>query len=166
MSLDRFSSDLAPEPAAEQQRQIRAMFRWADSPGCRHARLIAHFGERMGPCGASCDLCGGWDLLALAPKTLRIPKSKAPRPAAIELEDAPEPTVGEALFVALKALRKRLADEKGVPAYVIFGDTALKQMAAFQPRTEAELLAISGVGPKKLAQYGKEFLDLIRRMGD
>ncbi len=166
MSLDRFSSDLAPEPAAEQQRQIRAMFRWADSPGCRHARLIAHFGERMGACGASCDLCGGWDLLALAPKPLRIPKSKAPRPASIDLDERPEPTGGEALFIALRTLRKRLADEKGVPAYVIFGDTALKQMAAFQPRTEAELLAISGVGPKKLAQYGDEFLALIRRIGD
>ena len=166
MSLDRFSSDLAPEPTAEQQRQIRAMFRWADSPGCRHARLIAHFGERMGACGASCDLCGGWDLLALAPKPLRIPKSKAPRPASIDLDERPEPTRGEALFIALRTLRKRLADEKGVPAYVIFGDTALKQMAAFQPRTEAELLAISGVGPKKLAQYGDEFLALIRRIGD
>ncbi|MBK8727350.1 MAG: ATP-dependent DNA helicase RecQ [Holophagaceae bacterium] len=166
MSLDRFSSDLAPEPAAEQQRQIRSMFRWADNPGCRHQRLIAHFGERMAACGASCDLCGGWDLLALAPKALRIPKSKAPRPTSIELDDAPELTGGEALFRELKALRKRLADEKGVPAYVIFGDTALKQMAAFQPRTEAELLAISGVGPKKLAQYGDDFLTLIRQMAD
>ncbi len=166
LSLDRFSSDLAPEPAAEQQRQIRTMFRWAYNPGCRHQRLIAHFGERMAACGASCDLCGGWDLLAQAPKALRIPKSKAPRPTSIDLDERPEPTGGEALFLALKALRKRLADEKGVPAYVIFGDTALKQMAAFQPRTEAELLAISGVGPKKLAQYGDEFLALIRRMGD
>jgi ATP-dependent DNA helicase RecQ len=170
MSLDRFTSDLAPEQAEEQRRQIRAMFRFADNPGCRHQRLVAHFGERMGSCGASCDACGRWDLLAAAPKALRVPKSKAPRPGGLSLRDEPADmpaaSADEALFLALRALRKRLADEKGVPAYVIFGDTALKQMAAFQPRTEAELLAISGVGPKKLAQYGDAFLDLIRRVAD
>jgi ATP-dependent DNA helicase RecQ len=166
MSLDRFTSDLAPEQAQEQRRQIRAMFDFADASGCRHQRLIAHFGERMEACGASCDACGDWDLLAVAPKTLRLPKSKVPKVAPITLDDGPEAVGAEALFLALKGLRKRLADAKGVPAYVIFGDTALKQMAAFQPRTEAELLAISGVGPKKLAQYGDEFLALIRRMAD
>ncbi len=170
MSLDRFTDELTPGPAEEQRRQIRAMFRWADTAGCRHQRLVAHFGERMAACGASCDACGRWDLLAAAPKVLRVPKSKAPRPGSLSLRDdsaeAPAASADEALFLALRALRKRLADEKGVPAYVIFGDTALKQMAAFQPRTEAELLAISGVGPKKLAQYGEAFLDLIRRMAD
>ncbi len=170
MSLDRFTDELAPAQAEEQRRQIRAMFRWADAAGCRHQRLVAHFGERMEACGSSCDACGGWDLLASAPRVLRVPKSKAPRPGSLVLRDeapeAPAASADEALFLALRALRKRLADEKGVPAYVIFGDTALKQMAAFQPRTEAELLAISGVGPKKLAHYGDEFLALIRRMTD
>jgi ATP-dependent DNA helicase RecQ len=174
MSLDRFTDELAPAQAEEQRRQIRGMFRWADAGGCRHQRLVAHFGERMEACRASCDACGGWDLMASAPKVLRIPRAKAPRPGSLALRDepleAPEAGAGagagEALFLALRALRKRLADEKGVPAYVIFSDTALKQMAAFQPGTEAELLAISGVGPKKLAQYGEAFLTLIRQMRD
>jgi ATP-dependent DNA helicase RecQ len=71
----------------------------------------------------------------------------------------------EALYRDLKALRKRLADAKGVPAYVIFSDATLQQMARFQPATEAEFLALSGVGPKKLQQYGASFLDLLGRPG-
>jgi len=55
-------------------------------------------------------------------------------------------------------LRKRLADEKGLPAYIVFSDAVLLQMAALRPSTEDELLQISGVGPKKLAQYGGIFL--------
>jgi ATP-dependent DNA helicase RecQ len=41
-----------------QRRQARAMFRFADEPGCRHQRLVGHFGEVAGPCGDACDACG------------------------------------------------------------------------------------------------------------
>ena len=72
----------------------------------------------------------------------------------------------EALFEALRALRKRLAAEQGVPPYVVFGDATLVQMAAVQPRDEGALLAISGVGDTKLQRYGDAFLDLIRAHGE
>ena len=67
-----------------------------------------------------------------------------------------------ALYRDLKVLRKQLADAKGVPAYVIFSDATLQQMARFRPGSEAEFLALSGVGPKKLLQYGDRFLRLLR----
>ncbi len=167
MSLDRFSDDASPELGREQQRQTRAMFRLADESGCRHQRILWHFGERMPACGASCDICGGWNVMATAPKSIRLPKAKKLRVESIELPEDAEPVgEGEAFFMELKALRKRLADDKGLPAYLVFSDTALKQMAAYKPATEPEFLAISGVGPKKLAQYGEPFLALIRKLAD
>ena len=72
----------------------------------------------------------------------------------------------EALFESLRALRKRLAAEQGVPPYVVFGDATLVQMAAVRPRDEHALLAISGVGEAKLQRYGGAFLELIRAHGE
>jgi ATP-dependent DNA helicase RecQ len=69
---------------------------------------------------------------------------------------------GDDLFEKLRALRRSCADERGVPAYIIFSDAALRQMAEVRPRTEAEMLRISGVGEKKLADFGGVFLALIR----
>ncbi|MDE3244914.1 MAG: ATP-dependent DNA helicase RecQ [Acidobacteriota bacterium] len=167
LSLDRFSDGATTELAREQQRQTRAMYRLSDGPGCRHQQILAHFGEGMEACKTSCDHCGGWNVLALAPKSIRLPKAKKIRPDSIELPEEMAPVdQDEALFLALKALRKRIADEKGLPAYLVFGDTALKQMTALKPITGADFLAISGVGPKKLVQYGDPFLELIRRMAD
>jgi ATP-dependent DNA helicase RecQ len=64
----------------------------------------------------------------------------------------------ETLFDELRALRKRLADARDVPAYVIFPDTTLRAMAREVPRNATELRRISGVGDKKLQDYGDAFL--------
>jgi len=66
--------------------------------------------------------------------------------------------VDEALFDELRALRKRIADKRDVPAYVIFPDTTLRAMAREVPATLAELRRIPGVGDKKLADFGDAFL--------
>jgi len=62
-------------------------------------------------------------------------------------------------------LRKSLADRRKVPAYVIFSDATLLAMAAARPRSRAELLAVSGGGPKKLASYGDAFLAVLKSAG-
>jgi ATP-dependent DNA helicase RecQ len=67
----------------------------------------------------------------------------------------------EVLFEALRALRRRLADEEGVPPYVVFSDATLRQMAASQPQTRAALRQIGGVGDVKLERYGAAFVDAI-----
>jgi len=67
----------------------------------------------------------------------------------------------EALFEELRALRKRLADERGVPPYVVFGDASLRHMCRQYPRTEPSFLAIPGVGSQKLADYGAAFMGAI-----
>jgi ATP-dependent DNA helicase RecQ len=77
--------------------------------------------------------------------------------------DRKQPRVGEiacdeALFERLRALRKRLADERSVPSYIVFSDVVLRQMARTYPAGEVEFARISGVGDKKLREFGAAFL--------
>ncbi len=71
---------------------------------------------------------------------------------------AGEISCDEVLFERLRQLRKRLADERDVPAYIILSDVALRQMARDYPAGERELARISGVGEKKLREFGAVFL--------
>jgi ATP-dependent DNA helicase RecQ len=64
----------------------------------------------------------------------------------------------EELFERLRRLRKALADERFVPAYIVFSDVALRQMARYYPANDEEFSRISGVGEKKLAEFGAVFL--------
>ena len=64
----------------------------------------------------------------------------------------------EVLFDRLRRLRKQLADERNVPAYIVFSDVALRQMARDYPASEREFARISGVGEKKLREFGDVFL--------
>ncbi|MFR8148586.1 RecQ family ATP-dependent DNA helicase [Adlercreutzia equolifaciens] len=84
----------------------------------------------------------------------KLPKAARPGAADLGAADAE-------LFERLRALRLRLAQEAAVPPYVIFHDATLAAMAAARPATEEELLALPGVGEKKLATYGKAFLEEI-----
>src|SRR5690606_7182737 len=72
--------------------------------------------------------------------------------------------IGDAdpLFEKLRDLRKSLADEAGVPPYVIFSDKSLKDMCARKPADEESFLEVHGVGENKLAKYGEPFLEAIR----
>ncbi len=65
------------------------------------------------------------------------------------------------LFLKLRELRKSIADAKGVPPYVVFGDSALRQMARYYPQSRYSLSRISGVGDFKLDEYGEDFLRVI-----
>ncbi len=74
---------------------------------------------------------------------------------AIEAED-------QSLWNALRACRKRLAEEQGVPPYVIFHDATLREMLEFRPLTPEQLRNITGVGESKLKRFGEEFLAVLR----
>jgi ATP-dependent DNA helicase RecQ len=71
---------------------------------------------------------------------------------------AGEITCDEDLFEKLRQRRKQLADERGVPPYIVFSDVALRQMARYYPQSETEFARISGVGEKKLREFGAVFL--------
>ena len=92
------------------------------------------------------------DLHAQEEKALR----KKPRS---ERETVPE---GDRdLWESLRNCRKRLADEQGVPPYMVFHDSTLRDMLAYRPASEDDLMAINGVGQAKLERYGKAFLAVI-----
>jgi ATP-dependent DNA helicase RecQ len=102
-------------------------------------------------------LLRGEESLQLARPRVRVQakKKKALRAA------AGQGPCDEALFEELRVLRKRLADEQGVPPYVIFGDVTLIQMARICPVDESTLLGVTGVGQHKLEKYGTDFLEAI-----
>src|SRR5690606_33267838 len=69
------------------------------------------------------------------------------------------------LFDALRAWRGRLAREQNVPAYVIFNDRNLRDIAQLRPATLSELARVGGVGSSKLGRYGEDVLEVIREYG-
>jgi superfamily II DNA helicase RecQ len=69
--------------------------------------------------------------------------------------------VEEDLFERLRQLRRRLAKQRSVPAYIVFNDATLRDLARKRPRTPDALLRVSGIGMKKLEQYGEEILSEI-----
>ena len=83
-------------------------------------------------------------------------RARTARPRAGEIE------CDEALFEELRKLRKELADDRGVPAYVIFGDVSLRHMARDYPTTTAQFAAIHGVGQRKLDELGGVFIEIIK----
>ena len=102
----------------------------------------------------------GWQFLkGRETLTLPDPRQETPRHVASR---AGSLDYDRGLFDKLRSLRSRLAAERSVPPYVIFGDTALQQMAYFVPQSPESFLRISGVGEAKLAQLGEEFLGVIR----
>jgi len=112
---------------------------------------------------AARPLLRGDETLVLATPRTRVPSKKQRLRAeragrAAELAGLP---VDEELYEELRRLRKRLADEQNVPAYVIFSDATLAEMAARRPTTSHELLAVNGVGQTKLERYGDAFLAAI-----
>lgn len=71
----------------------------------------------------------------------------------------------KALFETLRTTRKKLAEQQGVPPYVIFADTTLVEMAQKRPQDRDNFLDLSGVGQTKLERYGATFIDAIARFG-
>lgn len=88
-------------------------------------------------------------------KPLALPKAKrvARREGEIECD--------EILFARLRELRKKLADERGVPAYIVFGDTTLRELARAYPTRLGQLEGITGIGEKKRAEFGETFVSAI-----
>jgi ATP-dependent DNA helicase RecQ len=94
--------------------------------------------------------------LQLAKPRIKVRPVKKP-----SSRSATEWSYDPALFDALRALRKRIADQEQVPPFVVFSDATLAEMAARRPRDEAALLSVNGVGQRKLQRYGEGFLALL-----
>jgi ATP-dependent DNA helicase RecQ len=164
------------EVRAETRRKTVELFRLVDRGGCRHRAIARYLDEAIAPCGSSCDVCRGAGIEALVaagtpapPGTARGARTteSAPVPAGRDRVGSLSPAfdappADPELFERLRAARKRIADAEGVPAYIVFSDAVVRQMAARVPRSRAEMLALSGVGRVKLDRYGEAFLAVLR----
>jgi len=156
LACDRFTQELDSDEAERQRTQIRRMHRLASAGLCRHRAIARHLGEALADCGTSCDVCAGFDALA---ESGQVGDGRArTAAAAAAIDRGPEV---EDLFARLKVLRKQLASERRVPAYVIFNDATLLRIAERRPASDEALLAISGIGPAKLQLYGRALLEIV-----
>jgi ATP-dependent DNA helicase RecQ len=117
----------------------------------------------------------GYPVLSLNAESWRVLKgersvqvARAAPPAAPARQERPAAgamlgSEDKALFDVLRALRKQLADEQGVPPYVIFHDATLREMAGQRPTTLQEFGRIRGVGEAKLSRYGERFIGAIHQ---
>lgn len=95
------------------------------------------------------------------PLTLSKPVAQTPKAKRVPLRREGDLECDELLLAELKKLRKRLADEREVPAYVIFGDKTLRQMARDYPAREQDMGGIFGMGEKKRLEFASTFARFI-----
>ena len=106
----------------------------------------------------------GWRIMRgdETPRLLKPPEKKTARAAVSRaIKDSWE-GVDRGLFEALRELRGEIAAKKHLPAYIVFGDRAIRDMARKRPSTSTGFLQVTGVGDKKCRQYGEAFLELIK----
>ena len=162
-TYDRFAEDTADEAAQQRCRdQVREMFSLAGAEACRHQTLVGYFDETLPACETACDVCAGLDLVRQARSQLKGKPRGSARTESVPSRTNLANEVDAELFERLRVERRRIAEEKNVPAYVVFSDATLAEMAARKPTSSGELAQISGVGPTKLARYGDQFLSLLR----
>ena len=87
---------------------------------------------------------------------------QAERETVVPKEKTKKEVIKDALFERLRELRKRLADDKNIPPFVIFSDATLSDMSQQKPITQEAMLNVSGVGQQKYQQYGEIFINEIK----
>jgi ATP-dependent DNA helicase RecQ len=154
--------------------KLDAMQQYAYTKGCRRGFVLRYFGDPAArtSCGG-CDNCLGTriDVEKGGAPSMRTPGSRGkpksrPRASSREVSQPDEAPVlsgaDEALLARLRDLRRTISREEQVPAYVVFPDRTLAEMAIRRPTNAHALGQIRGVGPVKLDKYGERFLDVVR----
>ena len=152
--------------------QLDVVQKYAYSDRCRRGFVLRYFGDPAATnrC-AQCDNClelkhdavdsTASDVTIRARRTRGGSSRSSVKAGPMVLADL---TVDEvALLDRLRGLRTTLARRDKVPAYVVFADRTLREMARSRPRTQGALGDVHGVGPMKLEKYGADFLDVLRR---
>jgi ATP-dependent DNA helicase RecQ len=125
--------------------------------------VLRYFGDPAArPRCDNCDNCLG---IKHAPRTGPANAGRKPRGRAgakAGPTDAPLSHEEGERLEALKRLRSRLAKDEEVPAYVIFPDRAVREIARVQPQSLAQLAQVHGVGPARLEKFGREVLEALR----
>jgi ATP-dependent DNA helicase RecQ len=145
------------ERQRREHKRLDALIKYCEATDCRRQSLLGYFGEFSEPCG-NCDVCLGTVVTpSSAPEKQRL---QTPERRAKQL--APTSIVDDALLSRLKSLRLKLAKSRSVPAYVIFPDKTLIDMAQKKPLTKWDFGEVQGVGSAKQEQFGAVFLEEIK----
>ena len=145
----------ADEQAALYQRELerlRQMTFYSTSQRCLRQFILQYFGEKAPDRCDHCSVCAG-EPFELESEAAPRPQRKGGKGATAERD--------EALYARLRDARLKLATEKRVPAYVIFTDATLQDMAQKRPHTWDALLSVAGVGRSKRERYGDTFLAIL-----
>jgi ATP-dependent DNA helicase RecQ len=154
--------------------KLDAMQQYAYTKGCRRGFVLRYFGDAAARTSCDgCDNCLGTrvDVEKGSAPSMHVPGSRGKtksRPRASTGDAAPPddaPVLSgadEALLARLRDLRRTISREEQVPAYVVFPDRTLAEMAVRRPTNANALGQIRGVGPVKLDKYGERFLDVVR----
>jgi ATP-dependent DNA helicase RecQ len=151
VSFEDLGLDL--EPVRQQETQnlllLKRMTELVYTRRCRRAFLLRYFGEEASSreCG-SCDTCSGPKLTALAApvEEASSPLGAQPRSELAEQE--------------LRRFRRELAEDLGIPPYIIFNDATLLGLAAALPVNEVAFLAVKGTGPAKWERFGAKVTEI------
>lgn len=172
-----------PEEKKRAWQRYDEIRRFVDSSECRHRQICEHFGEkpRWKTCGA-CDACGyqpGWLAEPVHARSSRDRKKRPAKPPAAAraqrerktglagptaatqswLSSTPTSQAGSAALADyLRKWRRETAAELGVPAYVVMHDSSLEALCQIRPQTLEQLRAVSGLGDRKTATFGKRIL--------
>ena len=154
MMRRRFIADASGDDVFKQRetRKLNKLVAFCETETCRRKLLLAHFGEASDDCG-NCDRCRKDVVVTFQSRTER---------RALLAKDAGLPEADEGLLQRLKQLRLELAKVQGVPAFVIFADKSLIDMARKKPTTLEAFADVDGVGRAKLARFGAVFVKVIR----
>mgnify|MGYP002096350324 CR=1 FL=1 len=160
-------ADVKAEAARKAEERLKYMTFYSTTQHCLRGFLLQYFGEAAPKKCGNCSCCLAAEQEAqlqveyarrrAAQSADRLEKPRRAKPAAVgSLSEA-----DEKLLNALYAVRKRLAGKQNLPAFMVFNDATLREMAEKKPMSIDELLNISGVGEKKAARYGNAFLRVI-----
>jgi ATP-dependent DNA helicase RecQ len=149
--------------------KLQAVQKYAYTKECRRGFVLRYFGDPAArrQCNG-CDNCLG--VAAVASTRAEVPARKKGRAkagfrgraaAVVASDDIALDPAGERVFVALKTVRTAIAREEQVPAFVVFSDRTLAELAARRPQSLSALRDVRGVGPTKLERYGARFLAAI-----
>jgi ATP-dependent DNA helicase RecQ len=153
--------------------KLQAVQKYAYTRECRRGFVLRYFGDPAAKARcAGCDNCLGITAVATmedeAPS--RVRRDKKARRATSQVADvADDVSLGaaeERLLGVLRTVRSTIAREEHVPAYIVFSDRTLAELALRRPRSLTALQDVRGVGPMKLERYGARFLDAISKADD
>ncbi len=159
------SSKAPKDIISARYRNLDALVAYAEGGECRHSEILLYYrdAQRIKQCG-HCDSC-----LPDSPRKIVEPDKEMKLPSTAKIRKKKNKTQANVLdgleeerFQWLRDWRKTKASELDMPAFIIFGDRTMRELAAENPKSLAALEKIHGLGPMKIEKFGTELLEQLR----